>query len=137
MARTYAISGSLVTVAGDPFEEGRDDYLEFDLVDDACDPIADVSVESIVATLRTKPKKGLHGDGIVINDRNRQDVFDLNGGALTDGTFRMNLSGNGDLVSVGPEELQNRELTIVVTHSTDKVLPIVVRFVLRAFTDVG
>jgi hypothetical protein len=131
MARTYTISGSLVTVNGDPFDELKDDFLEFDLVDDNCDPIADASVVSITATLRS-----LDG-GSIINGRNAQDVLGVNGGTLTSGTFRLELSGDADLVSVGRKEMQRRELTLIVTHSTDKVLPVVCRFPLRAFADVG
>ena len=64
-------------------------------------------------------------------------LVELHGGTLTSGTFRLDLSGDADLVSVGRKELQRRELTLIVTHSTDKVLPIVTRFPLRAFADVG
>ncbi len=131
MARTYTISGSLVTVGGDPpFDEGKDDWIELDLVDDACDPIADIAVESITATLRSDTD-------VIINDRDEQDVLNVNDGTLLNGTFRLDLSGDADLVAIGKRPLQNRELTLIVTHSTDKVLPIVVRFKLRAFVDVG
>lgn len=130
MARTYTISGSLVTVHGDPFDEGKDDYLEYDLVDEDDVPIEDAAVVSITATLRSDK-------GAIINDRDGQDVLNVNGGTLTDGTFRLDLSGDADLVAVGARPLQKRELSLIVTHSTDKVLPVVTRFNVRAFVDVG
>jgi hypothetical protein len=130
MARTYTISGSLVTVAGDPFDEGKDDFLEFDLQDEEGVPLVDNAVLAITATLRS-----LEPD-TVINDREDQDVFGVNGGALSGGTFRLDLSGDGDMVAVGARTRQQRELTILIAHSVDKVLPIVTRFELRAFADV-
>ena len=131
MARTYTISGSLVTVGGDPFDEGRDDFLEFDLQDEAGDAIADASVVSVTATLRSLDT------GALINDRDAQDVLGVNGGDITDGTFRLDLTGTGDMVAIGPRALQRRELTLLVTHDTDKVFPLVVRFLFRPFADVG
>lgn len=131
MARTYTISGALVTVSGDPFDEGKDDFLEFDLVDEDGAAVVAAAVNAIAATLRSSDA------GTVINSRNAQSVLNTNGGTLTNGTFRLDLSGDGDLVAVGTKEFQRRELTLLVTHSTDKVIPIVVRFTLRAFADVG
>jgi len=130
MARTYTISGSLVIVAGDPFDEAKDDFLEFDLQDEAGVPLVDNAVLAITATLRSLDPNA------VINGREDQDVFGVNGGALQDGTFRLDLSGDGDLVAVGPRTQQQRELTILIAHSVDKVLPIVTRFEVRAFADV-
>lgn len=132
MARTATISGSLVTLTGDPFEEGKDDFIEIDLVDEEAEAIEDVAVTAITATLRSLDT------GEDINDRDAQDVRGVNGGTLTDGTFRLELSGDGDLAAdSGPRTLQKRELTLLVTHSAGKVLPLVVRFELRAFADVG
>lgn len=132
MARTYRQSGSLIIVEGDPFDEGRDDFLEFDLVDEDGEPITTVS--AITATLRTKPYTGL---GAVINSRQGQDVNGANGGLLTAGTFRLALGGLTDLVAVGGLDMQARELTLMVTHSSPaKTLPLIVRFLVRPHADV-
>jgi hypothetical protein len=130
MARTYSISGSLITVNGDPFDEGKDDFLEFDLEDAACEPIAAAAVVSITATLRSPDT------GDIIGARDEQDVKDTNGGTVSDGVFRLDLSGNADLIAAGTRTMQARELTLIVTHSVNKVIPIIVRFELRCFTDV-
>lgn len=133
MARTYTISGALITVGGDPFEEGRDDFLEFDLVDEDGDAIADASVDTITATLRTKPHTGL---GSIINGREGQSVKAGNGGSLSSGTFRLSLSGSADLVAVGSLDMQARELTIMVTLTDGKQIPTIVHFLLRPHQDV-
>lgn len=135
MARTYTISGSLITIAGDPFEEGKDDFIEFDLVDTAGTAISDAAVTAITATLRSRLT------GAVINSRDDQNVKGANGGTLASGTFTLTLGGATDLVadgaSVGARTLQPRELTVLVTHSGGKQVPLVVRFSLRVFDDVG
>lgn len=132
MARTYRQSGSLIIVEGDPFDEGRSDALEFDLVDE--DSIAITTASTITATLRTKPYTGL---GTVINGREGQNVNGANGGALAGGTFTLQLGGLTDLVAVGGLDMQARELTLMVTHSSPaKTLPLVVRFLVRPHADV-
>lgn len=135
MARTYTISGSLITISGDPFEEGKDDFIELDLVDENGDAISDAAVSAITATLRSRLT------GSVINSRDGQDVLDANDGTLTSGTFKLELGGTTDLVadgaSAGARTLQPRELTVLVAHSGGKQVPLVVRFPLRVFDDVG
>jgi hypothetical protein len=131
MARTATITGSLITLEGDPFEEGKDDFIEIDLLQANGEAIEDVAVTEITATLRSLDTAA------VVNSRDAQDVLGANGGTLTDGTFRLDLSGDGDLEAVGSREMQARELTLLVTHSGGKVLPLVARFLVRAFADVG
>lgn len=133
MARTYTQSGSLIIVDGDPFDEGRDDFLEFDLVDTAGTAISDGAVTAISATLRNKPYAGLGG---VINARQGQSVLGANGGTLTSGTFKLLLGGLTDLVAVGGLDMQLRELTLMVTHSGGKTLPLIVRFLVRPHADI-
>lgn len=130
MARTYTISGSLITIGGDPFEEGRDDFIELDLVDEDAAAITDVAVTAITATLRSLDA------GTLVNGRDDQDVHNDNGGSLSSGTFRLDLIA-ADLAAVGSRTLQQRELTLLVTHSGGKQLPLVVRFELRCYTDVA
>ena len=137
MARTYTISGSLVTITGDPFDEGKDDYLEYDLVDENEDPILANAVVAIVATLRNLDDASICTIGSIINGREIQNVFNQNGGTLTDGTFRLDLTGGSDLAAFGSHTNQRRELTILFTHSVDKTIPIVTRFTVRTFADVG
>ena len=130
MAREYSIIGSVVTVTGDPFEEGKDDFLEFDLIDENEEAIEDAAVSAVTATHRSLDT------GAIVNGRDSQDVKDANGGSLTDGTFRLDLTGDGDLLSVGSRLIQSRELTIGVTHSAGKYMPIVARFEVRTHRDV-
>lgn len=129
MARTATIAGSHVTITGDPFEEGRDDYLELDLVDEDAAVLDGSAIEGIAATLRSRDT------GAIVNDRDAQSVHNANGGAVTAGTFRLDLSA-ADLAAVGSKTTQKRELTLLVTHSGGKTLPIVVRFDLLATVDV-
>lgn len=131
MARSYTISGSLITIEGDPFDEGKDDFLEVDLVDEVGEPIDEEAVSAITVALRSLDT------GAAINDRDgEQDVLNENGGTLAGATLRLDLSGDGDLVSEGTYTMQRRELTLLVTHSDGKRLSIVVRFTLRAYADV-
>jgi hypothetical protein len=133
MSRSVTLSGSRLTFSGAPFEEGQDDFIAVDLRDAACEPLVDEAVSAITATLRS-----VDADTI-INGRDHQDVLNANGGTLTDGTFRLDLSGAGDLVSVTDgrrrREYQTRLLTIAVTH-TGGTLPIKGQFLLRADRDV-
>jgi hypothetical protein len=130
MARTPTITGSLITLSGDPFEEGRDDYIELDLLDEAGDAISGAAITAITATLRSLDA------GTVINSRDAQSVLNTNGGTVTGGTFRLDLSP-ADMAAVGTRQRQRRELTLLVTHSGGTVLPLVVNFTLRAFADVS
>lgn len=128
MARTYTISGSHITIGGDPFEEGRDDFIELDLAQEDGSAIEGAAITAIAATLRS-----LDTDALVNRPAN-QDVLNTNGGTVTGGTFRLDLSP-ADLASVGTRVLQQRQLTLQVTHSGGKRLPLVVDFVLRTARD--
>lgn len=106
------------------FVEGLGDYLQFTLLDEDGDAIDESVFTSLTATLEDST-------GATINNRDAQDVLNVNGGAwVADGTFRMSLSPS-DMVARGPHEYQARTLTLRGVHSEGRPWHWVFVFTLR------
>jgi hypothetical protein len=123
--------GTTVTL-DDVLTEGSDgQYIEVDLTDAAGAAISTGAIVSITGTLRSlDTEEVIFGGDTPASMASRQSYP----GAA--GRVRITFT-DADMVSKGSRQMQTRELTLAVTHSTDKVFHCAVRFQLQNLRDVA
>lgn len=91
-----------------------------------------IDISAVTATIAT-----LHDDrGAVVNSRNAQDVYGVNGGSwASGGVFTLALTPADTQVSAGPE-FQLRKLGLLVTHSSGKKAPQEIWFYVRRLSTI-
>jgi hypothetical protein len=120
--------GTTVTLT-DVLTEGSDgQYVEVDLTDAAGTAISTGAIGGIVGTLRS-----LDTEEVIFGPASMATRQSYPGAA---GRVRITFTDD-DMVSKGSREMQTRELTLAVTHSTDKVFNCAVRFQLVNMRDVA
>jgi hypothetical protein len=120
--------GTTVTLT-DVLTEGSDgQYVEVDLTDAAGTAISTGAIGGIVGTLRS-----LDTEEVIFGPASMATRQSYPGAA---GRVRITFTDD-DMVSKGSREMQTRELTLAVTHSTDKVFNCAVRFMLSNMRDVA
>jgi hypothetical protein len=93
---------------------------------------AAIDTSAVTATVAT-----LHDHrGNVVNSREAQDVYGVNGGSwATGGWFTLQLTSADTQVSSGPE-FQLRKLGVLVTHSSGKKAPQEIWFYVRRLSTI-
>jgi hypothetical protein len=120
--------GTVVTL-DDVFTEGSDgQYVEVDLTDAAGAAISTAAIVAIEGTLRS-----LDTEEVIFGPASMASRQSYPGDP---GVVRITFTA-ADMVSKGSREMQTRELTLAVTHSTDKVFNCAVRFMLSNMRDVA
>jgi hypothetical protein len=120
--------GTTVTLP-DVLTEGSDgQYVEVDLTDAAGTAISTGAIGGIVGTLRS-----LDTEEVIFGPASMASRQSYPGDP---GVVRITFTA-ADMVSKGSREMQTRELTLAVTHSTDKVFNCAVRFMLSNMRDVA
>lgn len=119
----------IVIPASQGVAEGASGTLSATLRDEAG---AAIDISAVTATVAT-----LHDHkGAVVNSRNAQDVYGVNGGSwASGGVFTLALTPADTQVSAGPE-FQLRKLGLLVTHSSGKKAPQEVWFYVRRLSTI-
>jgi hypothetical protein len=109
--------------------EGANGRVTGTLKDDAGAAIDTSAVTATVATLHDHK-------GAVVNSRNAQDVYGINGGSwASGGVFTLLLTPADTQVVSGPE-FQLRKLGLIVTHSSGKKAPQEIWFYVRRLSTI-
>jgi hypothetical protein len=119
----------IVIPASQAVPEGTSGTLSATMRDDTG---AVIDISAVTATTAT-----LHDHkGAVVNSRNAQDVYGVNGGSWTSGgVFELALTPADTQVSAGPE-FQLRKLGLVATHSAGKKAPQEIWFYVRRLSTI-
>lgn len=105
--------GAQVFSADEAINEGSTAEYEtvFNDADADGTQLDEAAITAILATLKD------HDSGEVVNNRNRQDVRNANGGSLAaDGTFTLRLDPDDNDIIAPVAHLQARRLTLEVTY---------------------
>jgi hypothetical protein len=123
--------GTTVTL-DDVLTEGSDgQYVEVDLTDAAGTAISTGAIVGITGTLRSlDTEEVIFGGDTPVSMASRASY------PGDPGVVRITFTA-ADMVSKGSRQMQTRELTLIVTHSTDKVFHCAVRFQLQNLRDVA
>jgi hypothetical protein len=119
----------IVIPSNQALPEGSSGTLSATIKDDAGASIDTSAVTATAATLHDHK-------GAVVNTRNAQDVYGVNGGSwASGGVFTLLLTPADTQVVSGPE-FQLRKLGLIVTHSSGKKAPQEIWFYVRRLSTI-
>lgn len=118
------------TILSDVFTESADgQYIELDLVNPATGlAISTAAIVSLTGTLRSLDTDDVFFSAANLIASSRSSY------PGTAGRVRITFTA-ADMAAIGPRDVQRRELTVKVVHSTDKVFVAAVRFTLANLKD--
>lgn len=121
--------GNLV-ILDDTLTEATDgQYIQFTLEQPNGTPVVNAAIVSIMGSLRSTDQNTTVFTNVNLQTTNRATF------PSTDGIIRVTFKAT-DMISIGPNEVQRRELSLVITHSVNKVFVCGARFNLVCLTDV-